>query len=176
MMKRSEYLDLRHAYEPQGSVKLVIVAESPPISGKYFYDSTGSTSESLFAALMQQIDFSPSAKEEGLREFQRRGWVLIDATYEPVDGFSDSSRNKVIERDYPLLRDDLTTLIPNRSTPVVLIKANVCRILGPKLVQDGFNVLNRESTIPFPSTGHQNKFHEQFRAVLRSAKIPTAGN
>jgi hypothetical protein len=33
---------------------------------------------------MKQISFSPCTKEEGLREFQRRGWVLVDATYEPV--------------------------------------------------------------------------------------------
>jgi hypothetical protein len=62
----------------------VTIAESPPASGKYFYDPTGATSEWLFAALMKQIGFSPSNKEEGLREFQRRGWILIDATYEPV--------------------------------------------------------------------------------------------
>jgi hypothetical protein len=84
VMKRSEYLDLRRLYEPQSLVRLVIIAESPPASGKYFYDPTGATSEWLFAALMKQIGFSPSNKEEGLREFQRRGWILIDATYEPV--------------------------------------------------------------------------------------------
>jgi len=33
--KRSEYLDLRHRYEPR-SVKLVVIAESPPASGLYF--------------------------------------------------------------------------------------------------------------------------------------------
>jgi hypothetical protein len=84
VMKRSEYLDLRRLYEPQSLVRLVTIAESPPASGKYFYDPTGATSEWLFAALMKQIGFSPSNKEEGLREFQRRGWILIDATYEPV--------------------------------------------------------------------------------------------
>src|SRR5262245_3929421 len=81
---RNEYHDLRLQYAPQ-STKLVIVAESPPASGKYFYDPTGATSEPLFAALMKQLRFSASRKEDGLREFQRRGWVLVDATYEPVN-------------------------------------------------------------------------------------------
>jgi hypothetical protein len=174
-MKRTEYLDLRRLYEPQGLIRLVIIAESPPASGKYFYYPTGATSEWLFAALMKQIRFSPSTKEEGLREFQRRGWILVDATYEPVDkGLSNSVRDKVIERDYPLLRDDLATLTPDRSAPLVLIKANVCQILKPKLVQDGFNVLNRDDVVPFPSTGQQNKFHERFGAILRSAEVSTA--
>jgi len=152
------------------------IAESPPVSGKYFYDPAGATSEWLFAALMKQIRFSPSTKEEGLREFQRRGWILVDATYEPVNkGLSDSNRDKVIERDYPLLRDDLKRLTPDRSAPLVLIKANVCRILKPKLVQDGFNVLNRDDSVPFPSHGQQNKFHKRFSAILRSVEIPTLG-
>ncbi len=64
--KRSEYLDLRHRYEPR-SVKLVVIAESPPASGLYFYDPTGAPSEPLFAALMKQLRLSPTTKEEGLR-------------------------------------------------------------------------------------------------------------
>ena len=175
MMTRTEYLDLRRLYEPQSLIRLVIIAESPPASGKYFYDPTGAISEWLFAALMKQIGFSPSTKEQGLREFQRRGWILVDATYEPVDkGLSNSARDKVIERDCPLLCDDLATLTPDRSAPLVLIKANVCQILKSKLVQDGFNVLNRDDVVPFPSTGQQKKFHERFGAILRSAEVPTA--
>jgi hypothetical protein len=79
-----------------------------------------------------------------------------------------SSRDKVIVRDYPLLRDDLTALMADRSTPLVLIKTNVCRLLEPKLRQDGFNVLNRGRVIYFPSTGRQKEFQRQFSKVLQS--------
>jgi len=151
---RAEYLDLRQRYEPENT-RLVIIAESPPASGKYFYDPAGSPSEPLFAALMMQLRVFPLTKEEGLREFQRRGW----------------SRNRVIERAYPLLRDDLASLMSDRSIPIVLIKENVCRILRPKLVQDGFNVLNGERLIYFPSTSRQKEFHRQFSAILESAEI-----
>jgi hypothetical protein len=168
---RAEYLDLRQRYEPENT-RLVIIAESPPASGKYFYDPAGSPSEPLFAALMMQLRVFPLTKEEGLREFQRRGWVLVDATYEPVNELiSKSSRNRVIERAYPLLRDDLASLMSDRSIPIVLIKENVCRILRPKLVQDGFNVLNGERLIYFPSTSRQKEFHRQFSAILESAEI-----
>ena len=103
--------------------------------------------------------------------FQRIGWVLVDATYEPVNALNDSNRDSVIARDYPLLRDDLSSLIFNRSTPLILIKANVCRILGPLLQQEGFNVLNRGRVIYFPSSGQQTRFHEQFGTILKSAGI-----
>jgi hypothetical protein len=60
-----------------------------------------------------------------------------------------------------LLRDDLTSLILDRATPF-LIETNVCRILEPKLTDDGFNVLNRGRV---PSSGRQGDFHQQFSAV-----------
>jgi hypothetical protein len=168
--KRNEYIDLRHRYEP-GSIRLVVIAESPPASGLYFYDPTGALSEPLFAAMMRQLRPSPRTKEDGLRGFQRSGWVLVDATYEAVNKLTGSSRDRVIDRDYPLLRADLTTLISDRSIPLVLIKENVCRILEPKLAKDGFNVLNGGRVIYFPGTGRQKDFHRQFGAIPESAGI-----
>jgi hypothetical protein len=47
---RTEYLAFRRDFEPS-STKLVIVAESPPASGKYFYNFAGAVKEPLFAAL-----------------------------------------------------------------------------------------------------------------------------
>jgi hypothetical protein len=90
----------------------------------------------------------------------------MDATYEPVDGLTERDRERIILRDYPLLRDDLTTMLPNRSIPIVLVKENVCRLLEPRLTKDGFNVLNRGRVIYFPSTGRQNDFQRQFSDVL----------
>ena len=46
---RSEYLTLRYKFQP-ATVKLVVVVESPPKSGSYFYDPSGRITEPLFAA------------------------------------------------------------------------------------------------------------------------------
>lgn len=165
---RDYYLRLRRQYQPE-NITLVIVAKSPPASGKYFYDPTGSVGEPLFAALMQQLGVSPNTKEIGLRGFQHRGWVLVDATYQPVDKLTkeaDLDRDAVIARDYPLLLSDLTHLSPDRSVPLVLIKANVCRALEPLLTLDGFKVLNRGRPVYFPSNGQQLNFKKQFAAVV----------
>lgn len=170
---RDHYLRLRREYQPE-NIKLVIVAESPPASGKYFYDPTGSAKEPLFAAIMQQLGIAPGTKQAGLRELEERGWVLVDATYQPVDKLTKNAshdRDEVIVRDYPLLRDDLLSLTPDRSVPVVLIKANVCRILEPLLSKDGFHVLNGGRAIYFPSNGRQTDFKNQFGAVVSSLPI-----
>jgi hypothetical protein len=81
---------------------------------------------------------------------QRIGWLLVDETYQPIN--KDAKRDAVIVRDYPLLRDDLAALLPDRAVPLVLLKANVCRLLEPLLKRDGFNVINNSGV---PSHGRQ---------------------
>ena len=167
-MKRNEYLTLRSKFAPKPG-KLVIVAESPPASGKYFYKPAGAVGEPLFAAMMRQLGFAPTTKEDGLREFQQRGWVLVDATYEPVNSLDRATRDSAISRDYHLLRADLVVLLSDRSIPIILMKANVCKLLQPRLSKDGFNVLNAGRVVYFPSHGRQKDFQRQFGEVLGSA-------
>jgi hypothetical protein len=123
----------------------------------------------LFVALMLQLGISPATKEDGLRALQQNGWMLVDATYQPVDKLekgSNQDRNAVIARDYPLLVDDLLALTPDRSVPVVLIKANVCKVVEPRLSKDGFTVLNGGGAIYFPSHGWQLEFRKQFATIV----------
>jgi hypothetical protein len=94
---------------------------------------------------------------------QQKGWLLVDATYQPVNALDTSSRDAAIVRDYPLMRDDLRALAPER---VVLIKANVCLLLEPKLIADGFRVINAGRTIYFPSNGRQRDFRRQFAEIV----------
>ena len=169
--QRSDYLSLRREFEP-ATVTLVIVAKSPPTGGKYFYDPDGKASEPLFNALMKQLMKrfgvpKPKTKSEGLSEFQKRGWVLIDATYEPVNALNKRDRDMVIERDYLELCGDLKRLLATRwsEVPLVLIKANVCKLLEPKLKRDGFNVLNKGRCVYFPASGQQLIFDRQFGEI-----------
>lgn len=167
-MERSEYLSFRYKFQPLNA-ELVIVAESPPASGKYFYNPEGRVTEPLFAAMMVQLCYRPTSKEDGLRALQRKGWVLVDATYEPVNVLG-KDRDAVILRDYPLLRDDLSVMLRDRSVPIILIKENVCRLLEAKLIEDGFRVLNKKNVIYFPSSGRQKDFQRQFASALESAQ------
>lgn len=166
-LRRHDYLSLRQRFDPE-IPRLVIVAESPPTSGLYFYNPDGAVTEPLFAALMKALGLAPAAKLSGLRTFQRRGWVLVDATYEPVNKLSKSERDAVIVRDYPLLRRDLEELTCDQAVPLVLIKANVRALLEQRLTADGLQVLNHGQNIPFPSHGWQKDFQRKFGAILKS--------
>jgi hypothetical protein len=169
-MERADYLAFRRRYQPV-SLRLILVAESPPFSGKYFYNPDGAVTEPLFSAVMQQIGVTPLSKELGLRRLQEIGWLLVDATYEPVDDYTDRKKALVIVRDYPHLLADLTILSTDQSVAVVLIKVNVCRLLENRLSKDGFDVINRGKEIPFPSNGQQGRFRAAFSDVVRRAGL-----
>jgi hypothetical protein len=166
-LSRAEYLRLRAPYVPEHR-KIVFILESPPKSGLYFYNPEGRVSEPLFSAMMKDvIGIKPECKDKGLREFASRGFLLIDATYTPVnhDHLSLQQRNKRILDDLPILVEELRGYVgPN--TGVVLVKANVCTLLAPILTARGFPILNHGRTIPFPSTGQQGRFRGAVRQVL----------
>ena len=197
--RRSKYLYWRRGFEPE-NVTLVIVAELPPVSGEYVYKPKPGAKvreEPLLNALVTQLGVQPELKDEGLGELRKQGWVLVDATYEPVNGptkkqrereameraynelcgdatyepvkaLTERERNKVIKRDYDELCGDLKRLLGTcwRKVPLVLIKANVCRLLDKRLKGDGFNVLNEGRLVYFPSHGHQPHFDRQFREIV----------
>ncbi|MGO9933451.1 MAG: hypothetical protein ACLPV8_16800 [Steroidobacteraceae bacterium] len=151
--------------------KIIFVLESPPKSGRYFYNPAGKASEPLFTAMMKDIiGIKPRSKNEGLREFASRGFLLIDATYTPVnhDHLSLRERNDRILDDLPVLVEELRGYV-GPGTGVVLVKANICVLLEPILTAHGFPILNRGRKIPFPSNGQQNRFREVVRQVLGSA-------
>ncbi len=168
-MDKEQYLSLRKKYLPE-KLKLVFVLESPPASGLYFYDENGKTSEPLFAAMMKLLNFSEKNKKEGLEFFQKEGYIIVDATYEPVNRLKGKQRNDVILRDFDALIEDLENLTPGKQVPIVLVKANICRLLEQRLEHHGFKVKNNGIVVPFPSTGQQKKFHEEIGKFYQHGK------
>jgi hypothetical protein len=113
------------------------------------------------------LEIEPKTKDEGLREFADRGYLLIDATYRPVNyaHLSNKERNALILAELPILVEDLRKHT-DLGTKLVLAKTNICRLFDTTLTAHGFEVLNRGKIIPFPSTGQQNKFRAAVRQVL----------
>ncbi len=148
-----DFLDYRNQFRP-AKVRLAIVAESPPASGDYFYNPE-SPRDPLFLALTKRLGIPGASKEDGLPAVQAAGWLLIDATYEPINKIKDQKlRNAIIVRDFGRLVADL---IEAGSPPIVIVKKNVHKMLYGRLRALGFSVLNAEP-IPFPVHWHQRRF------------------
>jgi hypothetical protein len=166
-MSKARYLKMRQKYTPR-KPKLIFVCESPPVSGRYFYDESGEKTEPLFRAMMCDVlEIVPRDKENGLRAFLRKGYLLVDSTYTPVnEGLSRKERNDVIREGYRDLKSDLGRVC-RKDTPIVLVKSNVCRLLEHRLACDGFWVMNDRVRVPFPAYGWQKEFAKRVAAILR---------
>jgi hypothetical protein len=117
--------------------------------------------------MMKIIGYSPVSKSDGLAEFANQGYILADATYSPVNHIKNvRKRNEGILRDLPDLIDDLRAIIGRQRIKIILIKANICRMLEEPLKAIGFNVINNGITVPFPGSGQQNKFIKAIKQIL----------
>ncbi len=167
---------MRDAYMPT-HLRAIFVLESPPKSGKYFYNPEGSVTEQLFAGMMRFVGIysAVKSKAEGLRCFRDRGFLIVDASYEPVDGLSGAARDRKIKEGYRSLVRDLNSLNPDKQVPLVLVKANICRLLEQPLQHEGFKVANGGIAPPFPGSGRQREFHERLNRILGKHAMGDAG-
>ena len=163
-MAKEYYINLRNKYLPE-QLRLVFILESPPVSGKYFYDETGSTTEPLFSAMMKALHYNPLNKKDGLEFFKNQGFFLVDSTYRTVNKMKDKEREATILSDFENLVDDLEDINAN-NVHLILVKANICRLFEDKLKQKGFDVLNEGIMVPFPSSGQQKRFHAEIKKLL----------
>jgi hypothetical protein len=161
---------MRADYRP-AHLRAIFILESPPKSGKYFYNPHGTVHEQLFRAMMEFIKVKPSSKQDGLGAFRDRGFIVVDASYAPVNDFKAKARDEAILREYDSLLRDLSLLNPNKDVPLILVKANVCKLLGPSLTAAGFKVANNAITIPFPGSGRQKEFRDKLAAVMETVGL-----
>jgi hypothetical protein len=166
MPSKSHYHKLRQKYLPE-KINFIFLLESPPKSGDYFYDPAGRTTEQLFSAMMKLIDCQPESKAGGLKEFAKKGYVIADAAYSPVNHIrNERKKNEAILRHLPGLVDDLRKMTGRQRVRLVLIKANICQMLEAPLKAIGFNIIKNGITVPFPGSGQQKKFFTAIKRIL----------
>lgn len=166
-----QYKKFRNAYKPE-SIRAVFVLESPPKSGKFFYNPKGETTEPLFKAMMDLIDHTPVSKKDGLEEFKQHGFIIIDAIYTPINDMKEGKgRDDRIMGEHKVLLKDLSSLVPDKRPPLILVKKNVCLLLEKPLKENGFIVANDGIVVYFPSHSQQGKFQEQIALVLKNSGI-----
>ncbi len=165
MYSEKHYKKLRKNYIPE-LCRLIFIFESPPASGKYFYDDSGTVDEPLFKFMMKCFcPFNPVEKQNGLKEFKRLGILLVDAVYKPLNRLSQSERKRAVLRSYPKLENDLRKIIGKNHTKILIAGKSLRKILEPKL-ETRFYVINDRVGLPFPLYGRGKNFAEKIRHLF----------
>lgn len=119
---------LRRSYRPE-RVRLLLVGESPPASGRFFYREDSG----LYRAVREAFGVAHPewGDEEFLWHFQGAGCYLIDLCREPVDRMDPAARRAACIASEPALSREIAKLRPEAIVTVVRsIHANVARAAG----------------------------------------------
>jgi hypothetical protein len=156
--------------------RVLFIAEAPPNSpDRYFYFEDVKRDDWLWIALMKAL-YRPELKDtkeerkrkrQWLARFQRDGFRLIDAVKRPLDG-SNRARVTAIRAAAPALISEIKDITPDS---IILIKSTVHEVLFHRLRSLGFTVIN-ETALPFPATGQQRRFQDEFHRLVLSGKFP----
>lgn len=165
MQARKRRQEAALKYRPK-DVKLLLVAEAPPADeSRYFYFEDVTTNDWLFRGVVEVLfgetpDRSDKAK--WLKALKDRGMFVVDMKLDPVD---DSD----LEAYVPDLVSRCQLLRPEH---IIVIKVTVYDAAYEELRAAGLPVV--EKRIPFPSTGQQGRFREEFKEALEMCGIGAA--
>ena len=167
----------RRKYRPS-KVRLLMIAESPPSSGGFFYFPETIGKDHLFRETMKTIGLWPTKspmrrgvdKTPMLRNFQSMGFFLLDSSNYPVDKLPNRARREAIQDQLPRLVEDVKQVDP---ASIVIVKSSIYGIVDLALEEAGLGsrVLNSRP-IPFPSHGNQQEYRTIMKRLLTRIGLP----
>lgn len=173
------------------TIRVLFIAEAPPAYrfNRHFYFDNLRNGDTLFLEMMKclygsAVDFKESSflpvgsaqeirshKLEFLAQFKRDGYLLIDASEEPMpDKASSHQKLALLRSALPRLLVRLKELRIDKSTPIVLIGGVTHSVCAQPLLAQDFNVINR-AMIDHPARGGQLRFREKLRSTLQSSGL-----
>jgi len=166
----------RRKYRPH-KIRFLLIAESPPSSGGFFYFETTIGKDHLFRETMKALEFWPHNqpmhrgvdKRSMLRRFQSMGFYLLDTCVSPVDRMRPGDRRKTVLAQTHRLVKDVTKANPSH---IFIVKSSIFSPVSKALKESGFlpRLLNVRP-VPFPSHGNQRVYRSMLRRAVRKATL-----
>src|SRR3989441_6618447 len=166
----------RRKYRPR-KVRLLLIAESPPSSGGFFYFPMTIGKDHLFRETMKALKFWPEDepmrrgvdKRSMLRRFQSMGLYLLDTCVFPVDKLRPSERGKAVLGQTPRLINDVIKANPLN---IFIVKSSIFNPVSIALREASLmtRVLNTKP-VPFPSHGNQRIYRSMLRRAISKARL-----
>ncbi|MHB9058121.1 MAG: hypothetical protein ACYC53_04815 [Bacillota bacterium] len=175
----SWYEDLRNKYKPDGRIRIVFLAESPPQSDddkrRFFYSPVLSQPDNLFRGIMLALLGAERQRLAGRKTlfldlFRNSGFWLLDSTDEPLNTLRGGDRNAAIRAAIPSLIAQL--LSANPKLGVIICSSRVFGIVSDDLQRAGVRVLH-DRPIPFPLGNARSAFSTRVRGVLAGVGVKT---
>jgi hypothetical protein len=151
--------ELRESFKPK-QVKLLFVGESPPTSGKFFYDKSSMTTITARAfELSHGFKFKGTA--EFLCHFKEVGCYLEDLTHVPVDKLQRQEREDFLQAGVLPLSACIKEMQP---IAVVVVLKKIEKYVRDAIMGSGLTP--EVHVLPFPGNGHQNRYVEELETII----------
>jgi len=150
---------IRQSYAPD-RIKLLLIGESPPDSGKFFYvksHMTTYTSQAFEKA--HGIKFKDNS--DFLKYFKDCGCFLDDLCHTPVNHLSKKDREKELENCIATLSERIKKFNP----PVVaIVLKKIEKYVREAITKSGCTP--EIYVLPFPGNGWQNKYIDGLSEII----------
>ncbi len=172
----ADFSRARRKYRPR-RVRFLLIAESPPSSGGFFYFETTIGKDHLFRETMKALEFWPENepmrrgvdKRSMLRRFQSLGFYLLDTCILPVNKLSTIERRKAVVSQTPRL---VYQVIEADPLHILIVKSSIFKPVSIALRESGLlaRVLNIRP-VPFPSHGNQRIYRSMLRRAVSKTHL-----
>src|SRR3989475_5666382 len=159
---KDKYTAARNKYKPN-RVNVLLIAESPPSSGGYFYSETTIGKDHLFRETMKALKFWPvdrpmrkgCDKQSMLERFRSIGFFLIDTCELPVDKLQPRQRRVSTIQGASTLPNRVRELNPIR---ILIVKKTVFKPARQSLIEAGLGDRDPNTqTLPLPPPARQRE-------------------
>lgn len=157
--------DIRNQFRPEVT-RLLLVGESPPANGTFFYDGDSRLYFHTFAAFAQAglVTENPASF---LATFRGLGCFLDDLCHSPVNDLPNPERRAARKSSVPGLALRLQKIRPE-------VVVSVMIAIEPA-VRSALSVARMHATafhsVPFPAQGHQQEYVEGLAQILSRLRL-----
>jgi hypothetical protein len=151
---------LRQKYKPD-DVRVLLVGESPPANGTFFYDRSLMTTYTKNAFETATGKSFPS-NIEFFEYMKNSGFYLEDVSHVPVNEFVHQERETKLVEESERFAERVAEM--NLEAVVVVLK-KIEKIVRSSLKKVGCDA--EFYVLPFPGNGHQTKYQAQLIPIVR---------
>lgn len=166
MFEKMDIEELRERFKPE-TVRVLLVGESPPAEGTFFYDRslmTTYTKNAFEAALDQSFE----SNDQFFEYMKKSGFYLEDLSRLPVDKLAPREREAKLIEESEGFADRVALMKPEA---VVIVLKKIEKIVRGALNKAGSTA--QVYVIPFPGNGHQSKYQAQLIPIVRKYEYQT---
>jgi hypothetical protein len=160
---------IRKAYKPD-NVRLLLVGESPPAKGGFFYFKDRKVHMTTYTAqaLGRAHGITFPNLQEFFKYFQVCGCYLDDLCQFPVDDLQTTDRKALLKASVAGLAQRIREMNPD---VIAIVLKRIERHVREAINNSGR--IPEVFVLPFPGNSHQTKYVEQLRDIIR-ANVPKA--